>query len=145
MSNLNAGHSGLISFTIYYVLCITYHTLCYIDYTGRPRKNFLSEFFSRTYQNTNLGILGNSWQFFVNSGHFGPFLVILGKYGHFGQFWAFWAILLKNSERKFFLGRPVLSSWIIMWCLESNLVPNKTSRVPYRGQADHTWPPLDPP
>ena len=37
------------------------------SFTGRPRKNFLSEFFSRTYQNTSLG----------NSVHFGHFWAIL--------------------------------------------------------------------
>ena len=49
-----------------------------------------------------LGILGISGQFFGNSGYFGHFWAFLGNSG---QIWAFWA----NSERKFFLGRPVVS------------------------------------
>ena len=35
--------------------------------TGRPRKNFLSEFFSRTCRNTNLGSSGHFWAILGNS------------------------------------------------------------------------------
>ena len=55
--------------------------------TGCPRKkNFLSEFFSSTYLNTNLGNSGNFWQFWAILG-------IFWYLGHFGHTWAFWKIL----------------------------------------------------
>ena len=63
----------------------------YAVYTGRPRRNFLSEFFSRKYQNTNLGIFGHSGQIWV-------FWTILGSSGHFGQIWAFCPEMPRNTQ-----------------------------------------------
>ena len=70
--------------------------------TGRPRKNFLSECFSRTYLNTNLG----------SSGHFGQFLAFWAILGFFGQFWANLGNLGNSGqilkESCFFFGTPCM-------------------------------------
>ena len=60
---------------------------------GVPEKTFFQNFLAGHIKTLIWAILGNlgiSGQFFGNS-------------GHVGHSWAFWA----NSERKFFLGRPV--------------------------------------
>ena len=71
--------------------------------TGRPKKNFPSEF-SGQYQFwafwANLGKSGHSGQIWANLGKSGQIwanLGILGKSGHFGQFWANLAILGKSG------------------------------------------------
>ena len=58
--------------------------------TGRPRKNFLSECFSRTYLNTNLGKFWAFWTILGILGYYGQFWAFLGSSG---QFWAILAIL----------------------------------------------------